>query len=381
MNDKTAVVLLVGPERSAVSGVSTHLNLLFDSSLAQQFTLKHFQVGSEGRQESAIGRVARLLFSPVSLAATILAERVDIVHLNTSLNRRAYWRDLVYMLVAMIGGARVIYQVHGGDLPQQFSGRSRILTAALRATLSLPDAIVLLAQCELEAYRSFLPGAEISVLPNAIDFAPYATLSRECPDRQQPLRLLYLGRLSRQKGILEALEAVRLARSQGVETHLTIAGSGAEEAALRRSVEQLDLTGAVTFVGPVFDDAKIKLLVASDVFLFPTFHSEGLPYALLECMAAGVPAITTRVGAIPDVAFDGVHGIFVPPQNAEAIARAIEKLAGDRALLAKMSAACRERIASNYSIQRLAGDFSRLYSDVDAGRRGRAVAGLRNKTS
>jgi glycosyltransferase involved in cell wall biosynthesis len=378
MDDKKPVVLLAGPERSAVSGVSTHLNLLFASSLAQEFDLKHFQVGSEGREENAVGRVARLLFSPFSLAASILAEHVDIVHLNTSLNQRAYWRDLVYMLVARVCGARVIYQVHGGDLPRQFAGRSRIMTALLHMSLSLPEAIVLLAKCEFEAYRVFVPGADIRVLPNAIDFAPYAALSRENSAGDKPLRLLYIGRFSYQKGTSDAVKALQLARLRGIEANLTIAGSGPEESALHQLVERLDLGNLVTFSGPVFDEDKIKLLSAADVFLLPTY-SEGLPYALLECMAAGVPPITTRVGAIPDVAFAGVHAIFVPQQNPEAIARAIELLAGNRALLAQMGVACRKRIATRYSIEYFAGEFSRLYSDVDAGRRG-ATGRLRNKT-
>jgi glycosyltransferase involved in cell wall biosynthesis len=147
---------------------------------------------------------------------------------------------------------------------------------------------------------------------------------------------------------------------------------------LHQLVERLDLGNLVTFSGPVFDEDKIKLLSAADVFLLPTY-SEGLPYALLECMAAGVPPITTRVGAIPDVALAGVHAIFVPQQNPEAIARAIELLAGNRALLAQMGVACRKRIATRYSIEYFAGEFSRLYSDVDAGRRG-ATGRLRNKT-
>ena len=58
------VLLLLGPHRAAVSGVSTHINLLMDSGLAEDFDLVHFQVGSEGREEGAAGRFLRLLVSP-----------------------------------------------------------------------------------------------------------------------------------------------------------------------------------------------------------------------------------------------------------------------------------------------------------------------------
>lgn len=361
------LVLILGPHRAAISGVSTHLNLLFESPLADHFRLKHFQVGSEGRQESPATRLARLLSSPFRLAATLLAERVNIVHLNTSLNRRAYWRDLTYMLVARLIGVRVVYQVHGGDLPRQFSTRRRFLAPLLRASLRLPEVILVLARCELEAYRHFVPGATIRLLPNGIDPVPYAGRQRSSSTPRVGLRLLYIGRLARDKGLFEALHGLRLARLQHAVAHLTIAGGGPDEAALRQTVKDLNLEQDVSFVGPVFDEAKIKLICSADVLLLPSY-GEGLPYALLECMAAGLPAITTPVGAIPDVVIDRQHGLLVPPQDIHAIARAIVRLANDPGLVAQMGAASRQRVASAYSVRGLIRNFVELYSELSASR-------------
>src|SRR5258706_4309396 len=128
------VILLLGPHRAAVSGVSTHLNLLMGSTLADDFEVVHFQVGSEGRRENAVSRLMRLVLSPFFLAATIIFRHVSLVHINTSLNTQAYWRDLAYLAVSKMLGARVVYQVHGGELPQRFFAGSRLLTAFLRAT-------------------------------------------------------------------------------------------------------------------------------------------------------------------------------------------------------------------------------------------------------
>src|SRR5260221_3883057 len=318
---KRPVALLLGPHLDAASGVSTHLNLLFASRLASEFSLAHFQVGSEGRNESAVGRLLRLLTSPLLLAATVLAHRVAIVHLNTALNARAFWRDLAHLIVAKICGARVIYQVHGGALPQQFFGRDRTLRAFLRATLQLPDAIVVLASTELDAYRKFVPGQQVLALPNGIDCAPHARRVRARPDPAAPLRLLYIGRLAPEKGLDEALLGLRRARIRGANAQLIIAGSGPEEARLRRSARGLGIERDVSFVGPVFGESKLKLLGSADAFVLASY-AEGLPYALLDGMAAGLPAIVTRVGAIPDVVVEGVHGLFVPPRDPGAISRA-----------------------------------------------------------
>src|SRR6185369_13159801 len=350
-------VLVLGPARSAVSGVSTHLNLLFSSELASSFRLLHFQVGSEGRNEGRMSRLARLLISPVALLATIVSRRVRVVHINSSLNRGAFWRDLAYLLVAKACGSPVLYQVHGGDLPEDFFRGRSVLTRFLKGVLNLPEAVAVLASVELRAYRRFLPARPVLLLPNAVDCEAMAMASRPChAPPAGPLCLVYIGRLADGKGLDETLLALQMAHSRGVRARLTIAGAGPNEGLLKRMVQKMGLEDWVNFPGPVFGDAKLRLLGQSDAFLLPSY-AEGLPYAMLESMAVGVPVIVTRVGAIPDVVSDGTHGLFVELRDAESIADAIVRMDADRGMLARMGAACRERIREHYSMRQRARDF------------------------
>jgi glycosyltransferase involved in cell wall biosynthesis len=354
---KRPAVLILGPDRAAISGVATHLNLLFGSELARRFELEQFQVGSEGRAESRLGLAMRLLTSPFALAAAILRSGAAIVHVNTSLDARAYWRDLAYVLAAKLCGARVVYQIHGGTTRDFWQ-------PALRATLKWPDVIVVLSRCEFEELREIVPEAAVERVPNAIDGTPWQ--HRRAPtDARAPLRLIHIGRLVKAKGIYEMVEGLALARRQGVAARLVIAGDGPEAAPLEQAVRDLALEEHVFFAGPAFGERKARLLGEAHALLFPTYHREGLPYVLLEGMAAGLVPITTRVGAIPDVVTEGVHGLFVRERDAQAVAQAIARLAADRASLARMSVACRERVATAYSIERLADDFTALYRKLE----------------
>jgi len=366
--------LLLGPGREAISGVTTHLNGLFGSRLATRFDLLHFQVGSEGRRESPAGRLARVVLSPLELCAAIARHGAGLVHINTSLNAKAYWRDFAYLAVAKLCGARVLYQVHGGVL-DDFTAGSPLFKSIARRMLAWPDLVVVLSRTQLEAFRRAAPAQAVELVPNGIDCTPYLRYNRaaaptECADA--PLRLIYVGRLAAGKGLLETIEALRLARSRGVNARLVIAGNGPEEARLRQYTREAGLTREVSFVGAAYGEHKAELLAQADALALASY-SEGLPYSLLEAMAAGVVPIVTPVGAIPDVVTEGEHGLLVAPRDAESIAQAIAALAADRVRLTRMSAACRKQIATAYSIERVARDFSQLYWGVCATRAPRAV--------
>lgn len=360
------VVLVLGPHLGAISGVSAHLKSLLRSTLAREYVLDHFQTGREGRSESRGRRRLRLATSPLALFTKIRARRPEIVHLNTSLNVGAFWRDMAYAIVARLHGARIVCQVHGGKLPQEFLGSSRVAHALLRALLRMADAVVVLAEVELRAYRRFLPGKRIVLLPNGVDPALFAQPGRSLP-AGQPLRLVFLGRLARVKGVEELLQGLRMALDRGANVQLCIAGSGPQEAGLRAQVAGLGLQETVTFAGATFEGGKSALLRGTDVFVLPSY-SEGLPIALLEAMAAGNAVIATPVGAIPDVVLPEQHGLLVPPGDATAIATAILAMDTDRASVARMQQACAARIASSFSLQRMADGFSELYAQLTTGR-------------
>lgn len=356
-------VLLLGPGLDAVSGVSAHLRSLIESALGDMFELVHFRVGSEGREESPVGRLARLAASPFALALAIRRTRAGIVHVNTSLNAGAFWRDLAQVLVARICGARVVCQIHGGALPQDFLRGLRPFRPLLRWALGRADLVVVLARAEQDAYRRFLPGRRIELVPNGVACSASARQPR-APDA--PLALLYLGRLAPGKGLGELLRALAQLQDGGRPVaRLAIAGSGPEEEALRAMARALALDGTVVFTGPLRGAAKVRLLSESDALVLAS-DAEGMPYALLEAMAAGLAVIATPVGAIPDLVTEGVHGLLVPPRDPIALANAVRALAADRARLARMGTAARARVREICSIERLAGRFAEIYGELSA---------------
>ena len=360
-------IVMLAPSLTAVSGVSTHTNLLFNSAVAEDFRFVHFQAGSEGRKESKTQKLIRLLASPFQLAATIVRHRAPIVHINTAMDPKAYWRDIWYVAVARLLRCKVVLQIHGGRLPEEFFGHSKLLSALLHRVLVACHAVVMISEIERRAYREFAPAARIEMIPNAIPVEGLLDADSNKAQHAGPLNIGYLGRLVASKGVPEIIEAVRLLRDWAIPVRLSIAGSGPIEASLREAAAKAQLSDRIVFRGALFGADKNAFWSEIDLFVFPTYHKEGLPYSLLESMAAAAIPVISPMGGIPDVMQDGVHGLFVPPRDPTALADLIARLDRDRTSIVQMATAARQRICEHYTIARLGREFRCLYLDLQGG--------------
>jgi glycosyltransferase involved in cell wall biosynthesis len=157
------------------------------------------------------------------------------------------------------------------------------------------------------------------------------------------LRLVYVGRLVASKGLFGIVEALTLLKAQGRGYTFKIAGGGPDEVRMREAAGRAGLEDRITFLGSVFGEAKNRLWLGSDVFSVPRWHKEGLPYSILEAMAAWRVPVTCSVTAIADVMQDGVHGVFVPSKDPEALAHAVARLDEGRRALSRMAEGAQTR--------------------------------------
>ena len=142
---------------------------------------------------------------------------------------------------------------------------------------------------------------------------------------------------------------------------LVLFGRGPREAPLKRWAEQLRLSERVVFAG--FRDDIAALMPGLDVMVHAAAR-EGLGVAVLEAMAAGVPVVATRVGGVPDIIDDGLSGLLVRPGDTAAIAAGIERLLDDKVLSQALAERGRERIASAFSVERMANAYLNLYRET-----------------
>src|SRR5258706_5388074 len=245
-------------------------------------------------------------------------------------------------------------------MPQDFFRGGVFLTWLLRRFLISCDVIVVLSSAEVSAYRAFDARLKVHSVPNAIDPAGLADQTRSF-NTSRPLKLVYVGRLVRAKGLFEVIEALMELKRAGREFELSIAGGGPDQSELMAALERADLKDRVRFLGSVFAGEKYRLWLDSDLFVFPTFHPEGLPYSLLEAMAAGCVPLTTPWPAFPDVVGNAEPGLFFRAKIAGGLRPPGPALTHNPTRLVRMAEAARRRVLELYTDARLADGFRETY--------------------
>lgn len=176
-----------------------------------------------------------------------------------------------------------------------------------------------------------------------------------------------VSRMLRDKGVLELVEAARLLQRRAVSLRVVLVGWSDPEnptAIAERELQAWDAAGVISWRGERSDIAEIW--AASHIAVLPSYR-EGLPKSLLEAAACGRPMIAADVPGCREIVRDGETGLLVPPRDAEALAAALERLAGDAALRRRMGAAARELVERALSDEMIVAQTLALYRSLRPG--------------
>jgi glycosyltransferase involved in cell wall biosynthesis len=204
-----------------------------------------------------------------------------------------------------------------------------------------------------------VPESRIRIVPEPIDLARWEAALSAAPGRpvSGPSTIVSVAHLYPRKDVATLLEAVaRLPDgNQGREVRLRIVGDGPERGRLTRRVRELGLSGRVELLGHLPFERLAAELAGADVFCLPS-RQEAFGIVFLEAMAAALPIVAARAGAVPETVPDGECGILVPPADASSLAGALGRLLADDGLRRAMGEAGRRRVR-DYDAPRVAARF------------------------
>lgn len=193
--------------------------------------------------------------------------------------------------------------------------------------------VLVQTQSVREDVLSEFPGANLRILGNGVDI-PGETADGDA--------VIFVGRLKKQKGVSVLLRAL-----EGLDQRLFIVGDGPERGRLESLAASLEVD--VTFTGEVSPNEVGKYLRRGTVFVLPSIRGEGLPNAVLEAMAVGLPVIGTATGGVADAILEGETGFVIPPGSEELLRDRIHTICNSEELQNRMGRNARRYVEDNHS--------------------------------
>ncbi|MBI2604020.1 MAG: glycosyltransferase [Candidatus Harrisonbacteria bacterium] len=311
----------------------------------------------------------------------------DILHLNSS---KAGVVGAVAAKIYNVGGSafgvrrqkiKVVFTAHGWVFnPENRYGwlRQRCYILFHKFAAFFQDVIINVSEYDraLALRYHIAPPKKLFTIHNGIDVHAVNFLDRNTA-RKKLLSLLptsnfelrtfapwigSVGRLVREKDYQTLIDAAALLKCQmsNVKCQMFIVGEGYERAILEKKIAALGLQNSFFLTGAIPD--ATRYLQAFDVFVMPSIK-EGLPYTLLEAMAAGLPIVATKTGGIPEI-LEPENGIVVPPRDAQVLADAIQKLLGDLSLQKTLGANARAYAEKHLRLETMVEKTAAIYKST-----------------
>lgn len=300
------------------------------------------------------------LYQLFRLAAFLRRQKFGVVHTHD------LWSNVMGVPAARLAGVPAIISSRR-DLAHfdWYEGKRRVWLRRIQNLSNIVLANATPIRDALVAEDGFAPD-KLRVIHNGVDTEKFQRGKRDrerlIPGAAEGTLVVLVGNMHGDvKGHPWLIAAAPAVVREFPKTRFIFAGDGESRAPLEQQVAGLGLQQSFAFLGRRDDIPDV--LASCDIAVLPS-KAEGLPNAVLEYMAAGLPTIASRVGGNAELVEDGVTGLLVPPQDSAALANALLRLLRDPQLLQQIASGGRRLVSEGFSFERLVRETDALYTEL-----------------
>ncbi len=299
--------------------------------------------GTLGNRNALAGAV---VYFPKAVVFADTVRRLNVSHVHAHF---ATHPAMAAWAMHRLCGVSYSFTAHGSDIHvSQPMLRQKTKEAAFAVTVCEFNRRFVAERCGEETAQKF------EIIRCGVDSSAFRP--RETPKVDgEPFRLLCIASYGEGKGHNVLIDACARLRDRGVNFRCRLVGYGSLEKAIQQQIRDCGLGEQVFVEGPQPQPSVIRMLGESDAVVLTSIQTregrrEGVPVALMEGMACGLPVAASRLAGIPELVEDGVSGLLFTPGNAEEAADVLEKLACDPELCTRMGLAARRRIEESFDL-------------------------------
>ncbi|MHC5251307.1 glycosyltransferase family 4 protein [Listeria kieliensis] len=342
-------ILMVGPDSNEKGGMATVIDNFKNYYASREhriYFLNSWSIVSKWRREWQAVR---------SIRRVIREKQIDIVHFHVAQKGSFFRKALLKRLVPR--RVKTIFHMHASQFDVFYEKNNWIARFWIRKIFKKTDHIVVLGENWANYYRR-LTKTPISVIPNAVHIPEKYTYDKNAHT------IVTFGRIGKRKGSYDILQVAKQLEPLFPDLKFVLYGDGEIEE-IAAEIKQLRLNN-VSLGGWASKKDQKSILTSSVLHFLPSYH-EGLPMAILETMAAGVPNLSTNVGEIPSVIQNHENGMVTKPGDILAMIAQIRAFLENEVIRESYSEKARTTIEMNFSIEHYHEVWSDLYTSLKTG--------------
>lgn len=295
----------------------------------------------------------------------LASHRYDLCYLAITCHGVGFLKDAPFVLLCKLFGRKVVIHQHNKGMVKDVD---RPIYRWLLPMVYRHTKVILLSWRLYADIEKVVKREQVMICPNGI---PDTNCSKTSVERHNDvLHILFLSNLIVSKGVLVLLDALKILKEKGCRFVCDFVGGETKELNGRRFIQEIEtrgLEGIAVYHGRKYGKDKEDFLQMADMLVFPTYYfNECFPLVILEAMMYGLPVISTDEGGIRDEVKDGKNGFVVKPQDAVALADAIQRLLDDKDARQTMGAEGRRMFKEQFTMECFENNIKGILNDCIA---------------
>lgn len=342
-------ILMIGPDAKAKGGIATVIMNFKRHFQSENQQIHYMTTWKEG---SFFTRMKATIQSILRIRKTIRHDEIDIVHVHMAQQGSFFRKSLLIWQAKK--ECQVVLHMHASQFDVFYKNSNSITKKYIRWILSKPDKVVVLSD-EWANFYNTLTTVPVTVIENAVPMPAHNMYDSDSRD------IIMFGRIGERKGSYDILAIAKNIQVTCPDVRIYLYGDGETE----EVGEQIEAQGLdnVILGGWIDDDAKKIILQAAVLHVLPSYH-EGLPMAILETMAHGIPNLSTYVGGIPQAIQDGVNGMLIDAGDTFQLEREIIQFLNKKEMRERYSKAAYETIQTRFAMEPYQQKWEEIYTDM-----------------
>ena len=342
-------ILMIGPARSVNGGISGVVNNYYSAGLDKQIDLTYIGTMEDGSKVHKLLVAAKALLKYVTVVS-----KCDIVHVNMASDVSIY-RKMIFIQIADLCKKKIIVHQHGGHIEEFYYEKSNDRQRKnIKKVLDKAHKMLVIAPYLRDIFANIIEEEKIKVFPDAIKIPPV------CEKDYSEQKILFLGRLCKEKGIEELIDAVGELRKNYPELQLYLGGTWVDEDLKKKADGHREW---IHQLGWIDKEIKEKYLKECNIFVLPSYF-EGQSVALLEGMVYGCACVASDVGGIPQMLIHEETGLLVPVKDTKGIRNALDKLLANSNLQKTYGKAARQKISKEFNLDTNVNELVQIYHNI-----------------